>query len=492
MRPGKHGISSWLLSDSRNRVVKSLWNIVDESGELTITVNIPATFPPEVVRGAQISGFPIPGIVKASSMRFHVSDGRLYSTRDRTLNVVPLTPISMRPTGRLPSDVVSYSPPYRSELPLIARLEMKHGALNHAAHELRIGNLWIELMERRGVLQSRALRTFPLLVVDSTDDDTVNYDTVYMFARDIDEKALAVFEVGQWSDWISVAIKSTEVRFKIRLLTLSGDALELYATPLFQSSFDPQIPFTYPLDLASSLSNQIGQYVVEGAGWTMFADPVTLDALFEHLLDVGAQHVRASEMLLQSVPDWRLFAHVFTEVDRVSHPFWRFHQPEAYPPQEPELVARHGGKIDMLMEIVDAQIGRFLELLDDSTTVVVVSDHGFGPHPASGTGQHRIEGIYIFSGRSVRPSGAPLNLAVKSFAKASVMDITPTLLYLMGYPVARDMDGRVMTEIVDNKWLDCCPLESIETYGPIPGGGHTRRVIDKATEEQLKSLGYIE
>lgn len=490
MRPEKHGIDNWFVSDSRNRTVKSLWNILNERGDLAVTVNIPATFPPEVVLGAQVSGFPIPGMVTSTSRRFHISDGRIYSTRNLALEALPLTRLSMTRDDAAAVSALSYSPVYRTELPVTGRIEMKHGALQHAAYRLHVGNLWIELMERRGVLQTRALRTLDLVALDTTDDGAVDYDTVHVYADG--SEPLAVLGAGQWSDWIEVPVGGTRLEFKLRLLDVADGEIELYATPLFQSSFDPQVPFTYPPDLAATLSRAIGQYVVEGAGWTMFADTLSLDALYEHVLDVGAQHLRASQMLLGTVPDWRLFVHIFTELDRVSHAFWRFHEPGPYPAQDPRLVARHGGKLDALLEIIDAQVGEILARLDESTTVVVVSDHGFGPDPDSGTGQHRIEGIYILAGPDVKASGPLRDLDVGAFPRASVVDVTPTILYLLGYPVARDMDGRVLSEVVGDAHLACCPVESIETYETSREVRQARQFIDKATEAQLKSLGYVE
>ena len=47
---------------------------------------------------------------------------------------------------------------------------------------------------------------------------------------------------------------------------------------------------------------------------------------------------------------------------------------------------------------------------------------------------------------------------------ASVLDVAPTLLYLMGLPVARDMEGRVLTEIVDESFARRNPVTFISSY----------------------------
>src|SRR5262249_38778454 len=74
-------------------------------------------------------------------------------------------------------------------------------------------------------------------------------------------------------------------------------------------------------------------------------------------------------------------------------------------------------------------------------------------HPALGTisgaaegdfrkSQHTPEGFMIAAGPHIK-RGAVVS-------GASIMDLAPTILYLMGVPVPRDMDGRVLLEIVDD------------------------------------------
>src|SRR5581483_10953398 len=66
------------------------------------------------------------------------------------------------------------------------------------------------------------------------------------------------------------------------------------------------------------------------------------------------------------------------------------------------------------------------------------------------------DGFLIAVGDGIRP-GATLE-------GASVVDVAPTILYLMGLPVARDMDGRVLTEILDEDFAHGHPLTFIPSY----------------------------
>ena len=69
--------------------------------------------------------------------------------------------------------------------------------------------------------------------------------------------------------------------------------------------------------------------------------------------------------------------------------------------------------------------------LHDFTTNRLVSP-AFGP-----TGDHRIEGILIASGASIQSGPLP--------ADANLLDITPTILQLLGIPIPADLDGRCST-----------------------------------------------
>ena len=49
-------------------------------------------------------------------------------------------------------------------------------------------------------------------------------------------------------------------------------------------------------------------------------------------------------------------------------------------------------------------------------------------------------------------------------ASADIPDIVPTVLFAAGLPVARDMDGRVLTDAFDDEFLRRTPLSVIQTY----------------------------
>lgn len=78
--------------------------------------------------------------------------------------------------------------------------------------------------------------------------------------------------------------------------------------------------------------------------------------------------------------DFGLFIMVIGSTDRAHHDWWKFIDPDhpAYDPKEAEL---YGNYILDVYQNCDACIGKFMEVIDDDTSVIVMSDHGGMAHP---------------------------------------------------------------------------------------------------------------
>ena len=48
--------------------------------------------------------------------------------------------------------------------------------------------------------------------------------------------------------------------------------------------------------------------------------------------------------------------------------------------------------------------------------------------------------------------------------RASVVDVTPTILYFLGLPIGRDMDGYARTDLFQRSFTDERPITFIPTY----------------------------
>ena len=88
--------------------------------------------------------------------------------------------------------------------------------------------------------------------------------------------------------------------------------------------------------------------------------------------------------------------------------------------------------------------------------------------------------------------GGPIKTGVP--VKAHNYDVTPTILALLGVPVARDMPGRVLTEIVEDSFWAKYPVRYIDSYERLierQKPGEVADVSDPAMMQRLKALGYV-
>ena len=102
------------------------------------------------------------------------------------------------------------------------------------------------------------------------------------------------------------------------------------------------------------------------------------------------------------------------------------------------------------------------------------------------TGIHDPEGIVILAGPAVY-QGVKLK-------EASILDVAPTALALLGLPVARDMRGRIWTEAIHPQFWERFPLTVVDTYRREERRTSAPEISDKDVEilyQRLQHLGYL-
>jgi predicted AlkP superfamily phosphohydrolase/phosphomutase len=117
---------------------------------------------------------------------------------------------------------------------------------------------------------------------------------------------------------------------------------------------------------------------------------------------------------------------------------------------------------------------------------VVRKIRGFQPvrwlSPRRKEGTHRVEGMLVVSGAAVR-AGTRLS--------ANIVDVTPTLLAVLGLRVPADMEGHVLTEIFDPKpTVEFEPPHAYQFVQPTKEA-YTEEE-KRALTERLADLGYLE
>jgi hypothetical protein len=75
----------------------------------------------------------------------------------------------------------------------------------------------------------------------------------------------------------------------------------------------------------------------------------------------------------------------------------------------------------------------------------------------------------------------------------NIMDIAPTVLYLLGLSVAADMDGVVLRDAISNEILEQNPIQSTDmATHSVPSSEIYTKSEEEELKAHLKSLGYFE
>lgn len=129
-----------------------------------------------------------------------------------------------------------------------------------------------------------------------------------------------------------------------------------------------------------------------------------------------------------------------------------------------EVLAAYYGTIDQYLAAI-------WEALPEPRLLVVVSPSGAEPLGALGRLLWRAprehgtlsageDGVLLMLGEDVRP-GVRLS-------GGQLVDVVPTLLYAFGYPIAKDLDGKVLTAAFEPRRIARQPLTVVPTYDVLP------------------------
>ncbi|MBI4161208.1 MAG: tetratricopeptide repeat protein [Acidobacteria bacterium] len=191
-----------------------------------------------------------------------------------------------------------------------------------------------------------------------------------------------------------------------------------------------------------------------------------------------------------------LHAVYYPGIDRVSHLFMQYRKP-LLPWVDATESEALGGVVDRFYEFQDSLLPALLERAGEDTTVILCSDHGFRTgldrprtDPRIGHGPaadwHRKSGVLVLRGPAIR--------AGHRIDPASVLDIVPTVLTVLGLPVPADLEGRVLVESFRPEFL----LDhSVRYRSPVAAGGAAGSSeplasgADEAIRSELRSLGYL-
>jgi hypothetical protein len=160
----------------------------------------------------------------------------------------------------------------------------------------------------------------------------------------------------------------------------------------------------------------------------------------------------------------------FPGLDRVAHHFLRYTRPGDFGNVSEREIDLYGKAMEGYYRRIDGIIGTALDAGGEGMVLFVTSSHGMDPvplrerlwpaagrgAPRSGTHEEGPDGFLFARGPGTR-RGLMLG-------KGSIADAVPTALYALGLPLARDLDGSILTGAFEEAYTFENPVTVIRSY----------------------------
>lgn len=307
----------------RKKNVDTIADALSAAHKTSYIMWVPATFPPDSIQGAMMSGLGVPDLKGTfGSSTIYISDAK----------------------GK-PADARYNQVDYRGK------------------------GEWIETK----VVGPRNIST-PIYFLPEEGKLKVSFD-----------KSETVTEVaaGSWSDWFTIPFTTKSGRKfegigRLKLIKLTRSELELYLTPINYSPRNPLNEISAPTQFSRELASVVGPFGTMGftADHTALKAQVISDETFiEYAYSAFHERLKVVRYILQN-KDWDFLLVHFFVVDMLQHMFWRYTDPE-HELYDPAKAATAGKIIAQGYRDLDREVGRLLHEAPRDTHVIVMSDHGF-------------------------------------------------------------------------------------------------------------------
>lgn len=210
----------------------------------------------------------------------------------------------------------------------------------------------------------------------------------------------------------------------------------------------------------------------------------------------NAASVHAASTYLQRETEWDFMAVYHDAIDHFCHAAMKFHPPQR-PGIKDDLFKNYKKVVEAGYLFHDMMLERTLKLIDDDTTVIIVSDHGFHSdhlrpkyfvkEPAAPAQEHSPFGIICMRGPGIKKG--------EKIYGASILDLTPTILSLYGLPIGANMEGKPLVQAFKEE----VKVDTIPDWEKVEGdfGTHPTDLQDdpwaaQEAMQQLIELGYID
>jgi len=504
--PGKHGIYDFFKPSPNNRSVApfsnedrkcgAIWNILSEAGLKVVVMNYPMTFPPDPINGVMVSG--IPG----------TRDGEFTyprSFKSKLLREFPdydLYPSLKFKEGGEDAFIRSVEKVcdvhYQAALYLMAHVKWdcfictfmgidwishffwKHMEAGHHAHEGSVskkhGKAVLDIYKRmdrmvQGLIREAGDGTSTIVVSDHGFGPFKGY--VHMNNWLLERGYLRIKK-----RWLS------SLRAKLFTMGLCENfyhdlAKSVAMNPLFlkvksNMSLRPYLPYltSNDIDYSSTMAFSFGQLYPIQFNFPEIKGRV--DTAYDSMSQSERERLRAD-----------------LEKDLL-----RWHEPEPLGKMVKKVIPRSemfcGQYLSHAPDLHLIPDDPSLHFVGYTKKDPFMTNRTFTPPDEGQSGTHRVYGTVIMSGWPFKKGSNLTNM--------SNSDITPTILYLLGLPVADDMDGRIPFAAIKDDLVYDHPHKRVATYEK--GKEARRRRESKQAQptfsskernealRKLKELGY--
>lgn len=312
------------------RKSRPFWGVLSDYGIFNCILRVPITFPPEKLRGVQLSAMCVPDL-RGTQGTFSYYTTRPKDVEERTGGDVHFVE---RRGDSIAGELLG--PP-------------------HPTHPER-GTLTIPFQVR--LLGNQTAR--------------LNLDgSVYSLT------------LGEYTEWITVQFRSgwgSSIRGVCRFLLLATTPeFDLYVTPLHIDPEHPAMTIGYPAIYPIYLAKRQGPYATLGLAedtWGLSEQVLDDEHFVRQCTDIDRER---EAMFVDGLDKVRqgLCVCVFDGTDRMQHMFWRYLDP-SHPARPSHVPPMFQNAIEDLYGRMDDLVGRTMTRCDqEDTLLMVLSDHGF-------------------------------------------------------------------------------------------------------------------
>jgi predicted AlkP superfamily phosphohydrolase/phosphomutase len=218
---------------------------------------------------------------------------------------------------------------------------------------------------------------------------TVSIDPLEAVAQVEVQDQKFVLREGERSDWIHIEFQLIPFIGNVKgicrfYLKQAHPRFQLYVSPINIDPKEPALPISTPKSYSRELADDVGEFYTQGISEdTKALSAGVLDdkEFLEQSKTVLAEHRKIFDGEFPKFHSGMFFFY-FSSLDLNSHMFWRLIDPH-HPEYDAGLAAQYGSALPEFYQQIDQVLGEVMQRMDDHTTLLVLSDHGFAPYNRS-------------------------------------------------------------------------------------------------------------